>query len=148
MSNKRSIEEHGIPENKYNKHAWIIGDVSIGERTWIGAFTLLDGTHSRLVVGKGCNVASGAQIITHSTIRRCISEGRINKIDASPVEIGDYCFIGTNAAILKGAKIGHHSVIGAGCVVSEDMEIPPYSIVVGVPGKIVGSSKKYLGDGN
>ena len=45
-----------------------------------------------------------------------------------------------------GAKVGHHSVIGAGAVVPEFMIVPPWSIVTGVPGKVVGSSRKYLKD--
>lgn len=130
--------------NKYNPHTWITGNPEIGEDTWIGAFTLIDGEHAKLKIGKGCNMSSGAQILTHSTVRRCISERKINVIDARNTTIGDYCFIGSSAVVLMGADIGHHSVIGAGCVVPEDMKIPPYSIVVGVPAKIIGNSKKYL----
>lgn len=137
-------ENHGIPANKYNPHAWIKGAVIIGEGTWVGPFTLLDGAHASLTIGKGCNIATGAQILTHSTVRRCISERKIDQIDAAETIIGDYCFIGSNAVVLMGATIGDHSVIGAGCVVPEGMKIPPYSLVVGVPGKIVGSSKKFL----
>lgn len=135
---------HGFPKNKYNPHAWITGNPEIGENTWIGAFTLIDGEHAKLKIGKGCNIASGAQILTHSTVRRSISERKIDVIDAKDTIIGDYCFIGASAVILMGAKVGHHSVIGAGCIVPEGTEIPPYSIVAGVPGKIIGSSKKYL----
>ena len=137
-------ENHGIPQNNYNPHAWIVGDVEIGDKVWIGAFTLIDGGHAKLTIGKGCNISSGAQILTHSTVRRCISEGKISVIDAADVTVGDYCFIGTNAVVLMGTEIGHHSVIGAGCVLQEGMKIPPYSLVVGVPGRIVGSTKKYL----
>src|SRR6185503_21094460 len=101
MIKKKNIildeENHGFPKNKYNLHAWIKGDVIIGEDVWIGAFTLLDGGHATLTIGKGCNIASGAKIMTHSTIRRCLSEGKIDKIDAKDTKIGEYCFIGTNA---------------------------------------------------
>lgn len=135
--------DHGIPPNKYNPHAWILGKPIIGKDTWIGAFTLIDAKHANVTLGKCCNIATGAQIISHSTVRRCISEGKYAKIDAIDVAIGDYCFVGSNAVILMGATIGHHSVIAAGCVVPEKSEIPPYSLVAGVPGKIVGSTKKY-----
>lgn len=143
---KRNILElsedvHGFPKNKYNKHAWILGKPEIEEDVWIGAFTLVDAKYAPLTIGKGCNISSGAQILTHSTVRRTISERKLG-IDMKAVEIGKYCFIGTNATVLMGVKIGHHSVIGAGAVVTEGTVIPPYSIVAGVPGKIVGSSKK------
>lgn len=133
-----------IPPNPYNEHAWIAGKPEIGENVWIGAFTLIDAKYAKLVIGKGCDISSGAQILTHSTVRRAISERKISKVDFAPVEIGDYCFIGANAVILMDTKIGHHSVIGAGCIVSQGTRIPPYSIVIGVPGKIVGSSKKFI----
>ena len=141
--NQPDENEHGFPENKYNKHAWILGNPDIGEEVWIGPFTLIDAKHASLTIGKGCNISTGAQILTHSTVRRTISERKINTIDAKPVEIGEHCFIGTNAVILMGSKIGDHSVIGAGSVVLEGSIIPPYSIVAGVPGKVIGSSKKY-----
>lgn len=139
---KKSLD-HGIPPNPYNPHAWILGKPNIGKDTWIGPFTLIDAKHAKVSIGKGCNIATGAQIISHSTVHRCISEGAYKKIDTADTKIGDYCFVGSNAVVLMGATIGHHSVIAAGCVVPEKAKIPPYSIVAGVPGKVVGSSKKY-----
>ncbi len=136
--------DHGIPDNPYNKHAWIFGEPEIGERVWIGAFCLIDGRYAALKIGRGTDISSGAQIVTHSTVRRCISERRYSEIDAAPTEVGEFCFIGTNAVILKGCKIGHHSVIGAGAVVPENTTIPPYSLVLGVPAKVVGSSRRFL----
>lgn len=136
--------DHGFPDNKYNKHSWILGFPGIGEGVWIGAFCLIDAAYASLKIGRGCNISSGAQILTHSTVKRCVSERRYGKIDASPTEIGEFCFIGTNAVILKGVNIGHHSVIAAGAVVTEGMKIPPFSVVSGVPGKVTGNSKKFL----
>lgn len=143
---RKSLDEklHGFPPNPYNPHAWILGEPKIGEDVWIGAFTLIDAKYAPLTIGKGCNISSGSQILTHSTVRRTVSERKYPHVDAASVVIGDYCFIGTNAVILMGVTIGHHSVIGAGCVVPEGMKIPPYSLVVGVPAKIVGSSRKHF----
>ncbi|MEX0616494.1 MAG: acyltransferase [Candidatus Woykebacteria bacterium] len=129
-----------IPPNAYNEHSWIIGEPEIGEDVWIGAFTLIDGSGG-LSIGRGCNISSGAHIYTHSTVRRCLSEGKYNQVDRKPVKIGDYVFVGANSTILMGSKIGHSSIIGAGSVVLENSVIPPYSIFVGVPGKIVKSGK-------
>lgn len=140
--------DHGIPPNKYNPHAWIIGNPDIGEGTWIGAFTQVESRYGKVTIGKGCNISNGAQIVTHSTVHRCISEKKYDIVDHADVTIGDYCFIGLNAVVLMGAQIGDHSVIGAGCVITEHMVIPPYSIVAGVPAKIIGSSKKYLEEDN
>lgn len=136
--------DHGFPDNPYNPHAWILGSPKIGEDVWIGAFTLIDAKHAGVTIGKGCNISSGAQVISHSTVRRCVSERKHEAVDAKDVVIEDYCFIGTNAVILMGSHIGHHSVIGAGAVVSEHAKIPPYSLVTGVPGKVTGSTKKFI----
>jgi len=135
---------HSLSTNKYNSHAWILGSPDIGDDVWIGAFCVIDALHAPLRIGRGTNVSSGAQILTHSTVKRCISERRYGKVDSSRTEIGEFSFIGTNAVVLKGAVVGHHSVVAAGAVVPEDMQIPPYSVVAGVPARIVGKSEKYL----
>ena len=135
------MQDHGIPSNPYNPHAWIIGKPKIGKGTWIGAFCLIDG-QGGLEIGKGCDISSGAHLLTHSTVWRCVSEHRYNHNDRAPVKIGNYVFIGENATVLKGVEIGHHSVIGAGAVVKENTKIPPYSLVVGVPGRIVRNIKR------
>lgn len=138
--------DHGIAKNKYNPHAIIVGNPEIGENVWIGAFTVIDALHSSLKIGRGTNIADGAKIITHSTVRRAISERRFGQVESNPTEIGEFCFIGANATVLMGAKIGHHSVIAAGAVVAPNTSIPPYSLVAGVPGKIIGKSHKFLKD--
>jgi acetyltransferase-like isoleucine patch superfamily enzyme len=128
----------GIPANKFNPHCWIKGSPEIGEGTWIGAFTLIDGSGG-LKIGRGCDISTGVQILSHSTVRRCVSERRYPSVDYSFTTIEDYVFIGTHATILMGAIIGHHSVIAAGAVVLEGSIIPPYSLVAGVPGKVIRS---------
>lgn len=136
--------DHGLPENPYNKHTWIAGNPEIGDRVWIGAFCLIDASYASLKIGRGTDISSGVEILTHSTAKRAISERRFGEIESAPTEIGEFCFIGTHATILMGAKIGHHSVIAAGAVIPQFMKVPPYSIVAGVPVKIIGSSKKLL----
>jgi acetyltransferase-like isoleucine patch superfamily enzyme len=130
--------EHGIPANSFNTHCWIKGEPEIGEGTWIGAFTLIDASGG-LKIGKGCDISSGVQILSHSSVRRCVTERKHAFVDLKQTVIQDYVFIGTHATILMGATIGHHSVIAAGAVVLEGTVIPPYSLVTGVPAKVVRS---------
>lgn len=125
-----------LPANPYNPFCWIAGTPEIGEGTWIGAFTLIDGLGG-LKIGRGCNISSGAQILSHSTARRCVTERKHPAVDQKPTEIGDFVFVGANAVVQMGAKVGHHSIIGAGAVVLEDAVIPPHSLVVGVPARVV-----------
>lgn len=58
------------------------------------------------------------------------------------IEIGDYCFIGVGATILHSVKIGKGAVVCAGAVVTKD--VPDYSVVAGVPAKVIGSRTKDL----
>ena len=124
--------EHGIPANRFNPHCWITGSPEIGEGTWIGAFTLIDGLGG-LRIGRGCDISSGVQILSHSTVRRCVSERQYSSIDYAATVVEDHVFIGSGAIILMGARIGHHSIIAAGAVVTEGCVIPPWSLVAGVP---------------
>lgn len=134
--NQQFVANDGIPINKYNPHCWITGHPEIGDGCWIGAFTLIDGLGG-LTIGKGCDISTGAQILSHSTMRRCVTEREIASIDTAATVIEDHVFIGTNAVVLMGCRIGHHSVIAAGAVVLEGMIVPPYSLVAGVPGRVV-----------
>lgn len=123
-----------FPDNPYNAFCWVIGEPSIGEGCWIGAFTLIDGSGG-LTIGRGCDISSGAQIVTHSSARRTVT-GRVHPtVDRAPIHIGDHVFIGTNAVVLMGSRIGSHSVVAAGAVVSENSDFPPYSVIAGVPAK-------------
>ncbi len=124
-----------LPPNPYNPFCWVAGTPEIGEGTWIGAFTLIDGLGG-LKIGRGCNISSGAQILSHSTARRCVTDRAHPDVDRKPTELGECVFVGANAVVQMGAKIGHHSIVGAGAVVLEDTVIPPYSLVVGVPARI------------
>lgn len=134
----RKADLDGLPANPYNDHCWITGEPEIGEGTWVGAFTLLDG-QGGLTIGKGVDVSCGAAILTHSTAKRCVTEGKFSEVECRPTVIENYVFIGENAVILMGCRIGHHSIIGAGAVVLEDTNIPPYSLVVGIPARVIRS---------
>jgi acetyltransferase-like isoleucine patch superfamily enzyme len=123
-----------LPENPYHELAWIVGDPSIGEGTWIGAFTVIDGSGG-LTIGAGCDISAGAQIYTHSSARRCVSGRRYPTVDRAPVTIGDRVFVGANAVITMGVTVGDGSVVGAGAVVTHD--VPAGVVVAGVPARVV-----------
>lgn len=124
--------DHQIPPNPYNPHAWIIGDPSIGEGTWIGPFTIVDGSGG-LSIGRGCDISSGAQIYTHASTKRCVSGRAYPDVDRKPTVIGDFVFIGANAVVQMGVTIGDRAVVSAGAVVAHD--VPPGVVVSGVPAK-------------
>jgi acetyltransferase-like isoleucine patch superfamily enzyme len=112
----------------------VVGDVTVGENTWIGPYTALDGGGG-LKIGKNCSISAGVNIVTHDSVKWALSGG-MHPYEYQPIEIGDNCFIGTGAFITRGVKIGKHCLIGAGAVVTKD--IPDFSIALGVPAKIKG----------
>ena len=60
--------------------------------------------------------------------------------NSAPVVIEHDCWLGVNSVILKGVRVGHHSTVGANSVVTKD--VPPFSIVAGVPARIVGQNNR------
>jgi acetyltransferase-like isoleucine patch superfamily enzyme len=128
------VTEAGFPPNPYNPHAWVVGEPTIGPGTWIGAFTVIDGSGG-LTIGAGCDISCGAQIYTHSTVRRCVSGRAYAEVDRAPVRIGDRVFVGANATVMMGVTIGDGAVVGAGAVVTSD--VPPGTVVTGVPARPV-----------
>ncbi|MEO7132323.1 MAG: acyltransferase [Dermatophilaceae bacterium] len=122
----------GLPPNPYNQLAWVVGEPTIGQGTWIGAFTMIDGSGG-LTIGRGCDISCGVHIYTHSTAKRCVSGRAYSSVDRAPVSIGDFVFIGANATINMGITIGDHAIIGAGAVVTRD--VPSHTVVQGVPAR-------------
>ena len=112
----------------------VIGNVEIGDNTWIGPFCSLDGGGG-LTIGRYCSISTGCQIVTHDTVRWALSGGKL-PYEYAPIKIGDCCFIGSHAIITKGVTIGDQCVIGAGAVVTKD--VPPLTIVGGVPASTIG----------
>lgn len=117
----------------YNS-ATVIGDVKIGEHSWIGPFCLLDGGGG-LTIGRYVSISTGCQVLTHDTVKWSLSGGKMQSEYASTI-IGDYCFLGSNAVVTKGVAIGKHCLIAAGSVVTED--VGDYIIVGGVPARAIG----------
>lgn len=102
------------------KESIILGDVDIGEGTWIGYWTVLEGKNAKLTIGKNCSIASGVHIYTHST-HELTTEGKPKQ--TGPVEIGDNVAIGANSVIFYSVKIGNGVVIPALTVVKPHTHI-------------------------
>jgi len=115
-------------------NSYVFGDVRVGKNTWIGPFTILDGS-GQLEIGSNCSISSGVQIYSHDTVMWALSEGKA-EYEKRPVRIGDCCYIGSQTVITKGVAIGNYIVIGALSLVNKD--IPDNSIAMGAPAKIVG----------
>jgi acetyltransferase-like isoleucine patch superfamily enzyme len=119
--------------------ALVLGDVKVGKHTWIGPFTVLDGSGGGLLIGDYCSISAGVQIYTHDTVAWAISGGKAT-IDQAPVRIGSRCYIGPNVIISRGVTIGDSSVIGANAFVNKD--IPNGMCAWGSPAKIQGKTRR------
>lgn len=120
--------------------SYVFGDVAVGDNTWIGPYTLLDGSGG-LSIGSWCSISSGVQIYTHNTVKWALSGGA-SEYERAATAIGDRCFIGPLSVVAMGVTIGQRCVIGAHSFVSRDL--PDGSIAVGVPARTVG--KVLVGD--
>ena len=118
-------------------NSYVYGDVRVGRNTWIGPFTMLDGSGG-LTIGDGCSISSGVQIYSHDTVRWAVSAG-VSPPERSPVTIGDFTYVGSQTVVGRGVTIGQHAVIGACSFVNRD--IPAYAVAVGVPCRPIGTVK-------
>jgi len=121
-------------------------NMSIGDFVWVWHYTILDATEG-LDIGMGCQIGAWVGIFTHGSENsiRLLGQDFVN-IDnrlrkgytRGKVKIGEFTFIGARSIILPGVTVGKGCLIAAGCLINKN--IPDYSLVVGAPGKVVGST--------
>ncbi|MDY6950048.1 MAG: acyltransferase [Thermodesulfobacteriota bacterium] len=103
--------------------------VSVGKGVFIGKYCIIDDTFPELItIEDEANISFGVAIISHDASRS----------EVAPVLIKRGVFLGARSVILPGVTIGEKSVVGAGSVVTRD--VPPNTIVAGVPAKAIRST--------
>lgn len=106
-------------------------NIVIGEDSIVGDNAFLDG-REKLTIGSHVDIASQVMIYN--------AEHDINSPDfhaiTSPVEIGDFVFLGPRVIIMPGVKVGRGAIVAGGAVVTKD--VPEFAIVGGVPAKEIG----------
>lgn len=119
--------------------ASVTGCVQIGRDVYIGPFAAIRGDFGEIIIEDGCNIQESCTIHMFPGIQVLLMEnahiGHGAIIHGST--IGKNCLIGMNAVIMDEANIGDNSIIGALSFVKEGMRIPPRSLVVGNPAKII-----------
>lgn len=113
----------------------ITAGVDIG--IWYGAVVRAD--KDQIIIGERSNIQDNCVVHTSAghpvTIGEDVSVGHGAILHGCTIQ--DRVLIGMGAIVLNGAVIGEESIIGAGALVSEGKQIPPRSLVLGVPGKVV-----------
>jgi acetyltransferase-like isoleucine patch superfamily enzyme len=112
--------------------AIVLGEVAVGAGTWVGPNVLLDGSGGGIAIGSTCSISAGVQIYTHDTVKWALSGGRLPRRTGA-VAIGDCCYVGPQAVIVAGVRVGRSSVVGALSYV--DAEIPELTFVAGSPAR-------------
>lgn len=95
----------------------IFGNVLVGENTWVGPNTILDGSGG-LTIGNNCSISAGVHIYSHDTVKWAVSGG-VDSYEYSAVSIGDNCYIGPQSIIASGVQLGKGCIVGANSFVNQ-----------------------------
>lgn len=119
--------------------AYVIGRVTIGPRSSVWFGSTLRGDREPLTLGEGVNIQDHSVLHTDEgfpvVLGDYVSLGHNAVVHGAIV--GDHVLIAMSATVLTGARIGAGSIVAANALVPEGHEIPPRSLVVGTPGKVL-----------
>ncbi len=119
--------------------AVVTGDVALAEDASVWFCAVLRADTAPIRVGRRTNIQDGCVLHVNEgepcVLGDDVTVGHGAVVHAATIE--DSCLIGINATVLSRAHIGKECVVAAGALIPEDREIPPGSLVMGVPGKVV-----------
>jgi carbonic anhydrase/acetyltransferase-like protein (isoleucine patch superfamily) len=119
--------------------AFVCGDVRLGARVSVWPTAVVRGDTASIEIGDDSNVQDGTVVhVDHGVparIGRRVAIGHRAIVHGATVE--DECLIGMGAILLNRVVVGRGSIIGAGALCPEGMVVPPGSLVLGVPGRVV-----------
>ncbi len=117
----------------------LIGDVTIGEEASVWFNAVLRGDLAPVVIGRGSNIQDGS--IGHVNEKQPLLVGEDVSVGHNAIihgcRIGRGTLIGMGAIVLNGADIGEYALVGAGSLVTENKTIPPYTLAMGSPARVV-----------
>jgi phenylacetic acid degradation protein len=120
-------------------NATVTGDVVIGRDVYVGPGAAIRGDWGGIVIEDGCNVQESCTIHMFPGVTVVLERGAHIGHGAivHGARIGENSLVGMNAVIMDNAVVGAGSIVGALCFVPSEMHVPPRSVVVGNPAKIV-----------
>lgn len=120
-------------------NASVIGNVSMGAGSSVWFNSVVRGDNDSITIGKNCNIQDGSVLHVDPgvplTMADEVSIGHMVMLHGCNIEHGS--LIGIGAVVLNNAQIGAQSLIGAKALIAEGKVIPPRSLVMGSPGKVV-----------
>ncbi len=121
------------------KNANIIGEVIIGEYVSIWYNVVLRGDIASIVIGKNTNIQDGSVVHCDMGVSTIIGSNVTvgHNVVLHACKIGDGSLIGIGAIVLDKAEVGEGAIVGAGAIVTPRTKIPPYTMALGIPAKVV-----------
>lgn len=119
--------------------AFLHGPVTLRDGVSVNAGARLDGGAKGIEVGEGTRIASGAAIYAFDHRMAPERPIRDQPVRSRGIAIGADCWIGANAGVTDGVRIGDHAVVAMGAVVTRD--VPDWAIVAGVPAAVIGDRR-------
>ncbi len=119
--------------------AWVIGDVTLGARVSVWPTAVIRGDTDAITVGADSNIQDGSVLHVDAGVP-CTLGARVavgHRAIVHGATVADDCLVGMGAVLLNRVQVGTGSIIGAGAVCREGMVVPPNSLVLGVPGRVV-----------
>lgn len=117
---------------------FLSGRIIIGAESSIWPMCVLRGDRETITIGERCNIQDGSIIHCDpgypAVLGNRVTLGHAAIVHGATVE--DEVLIGIGSVVLNGAVIGKGSIVGARALVTEGMQVPPGSLVLGIPGRI------------
>lgn len=119
------------------------GPITLGREVSINARASLDGGRKGISIGDGTRIASGAALYAFDHGTAPDRPVRIQPVKSMGIVLGRDVWIGANAGVTDGVRIGDHAVVAMGAVVTRD--VPEWAVVAGVPARIIGDRRESPG---
>jgi carbonic anhydrase/acetyltransferase-like protein (isoleucine patch superfamily) len=137
--NCRFLPEQIDPSAWIAPNATVLGNVTLGAAASVWFQAVVRGDTERILIGAGSNIQDGAVI--HADVGLpCLIGARVTVGHSAIVHgalVEDEVMIGMGAIVLNGVSLGRGSIVGAGAVVPEGLYVPPNSLILGVPAKVI-----------
>jgi carbonic anhydrase/acetyltransferase-like protein (isoleucine patch superfamily) len=117
----------------------VLGDVHLGRRASLWYGTVVRGDVERIAIGDDTNIQDLSMVHADAGVP-CLIGNRVSvghRVILHGCVVEDDCLVGMGAILLNGVKVGAGSVIGAGAVLTEGTVVPPRSLVLGLPGRVI-----------
>jgi carbonic anhydrase/acetyltransferase-like protein (isoleucine patch superfamily) len=122
-----------------HEKAIVLGDVTLGARVSVWPTAVIRGDSDAITIGDDSNVQDGTIVhVDHgmpTNIGKRVAIGHRAIVHGSTVE--DDCLIAMGAILLNGVHVGTGSIVGAGAMCPEGMKIPPNSLAIGIPARVI-----------